>query len=99
MTLPKYADILADSPDVLQGINVARVAQYQQRPEWIRVDGAIKLFGLSRTKLYELITDRKIKSFCLRERNKIKGIRLISYDSLDQFLKNEAKAQEAAVLA
>jgi|SRR6516165_10299938 len=69
--------------------------QAQLRPEWIRVDAAIRHFGLSRTKLYELITDRKIKSFCLRERNKIKGIRLISFDSLDQFLNNRAKPADS----
>jgi predicted DNA-binding transcriptional regulator AlpA len=63
-------------------------------PEWIRINLAVKLFGLSRSKLYELITDRKIKSFTLRERNKIKGIRLINYDSLCQFLESEAQAQE-----
>jgi len=62
------------------------------------MDAAEKLFGISRSKLYELISDRKIKSFCLRERNKIKGIRLISYDSLCEFLEKEAEAQhEGAV--
>jgi predicted DNA-binding transcriptional regulator AlpA len=66
----------------------------KQRPEWLRIDAAVRLFGLSRSKLYELITDRKIKSFCLRERNKIKGIRLISFDSLSEFLENEAREQQ-----
>jgi hypothetical protein len=90
----KHAGILADSPPI------QIYSDPLQRPEWIRLHTAVKLFGLSRTKLYELIAERKIKSFCLRERNKIKGIRLISFDSLDQFLKNEAKAQqEAAVVA
>jgi predicted DNA-binding transcriptional regulator AlpA len=65
-------------------------------PEWIRINLAVKLFGLSRSKLYELITDRRIKSFTLRERNKIKGIRLINYDSLCQFLEREARAQEVS---
>jgi predicted DNA-binding transcriptional regulator AlpA len=68
----------------------------KQRPEWVRIDAAVRLFGLSRSKLYELITDRKIKSFCLRERNKIKGIRLISFDSLSEFLENEAREQQEA---
>jgi hypothetical protein len=54
-------------------------------PEWIRINLAVKLFGLSRSKLYELITDRRIKSFTLRERNKIKGIRLINYDRSANF--------------
>ena len=81
-----HAQILADSPPV----------PVQQRPEWLRVDAVVKLFGIYRSKLYELIAERKIKSFCLRERNKLKGIRLISYDSLCDFFEREAKAQGVA---
>jgi len=62
----------------------------------VRVDVAVKLFGISRSKLYELIADRKIKSFCLRERNKLKGCRLISFDALNDFFEQEAKAQAEA---
>jgi predicted DNA-binding transcriptional regulator AlpA len=82
-----HVSILADSPPV----------QMLMRPEWIRVDAAIQIFGLSRTKLYELIADRRIKSFCLRERNKIKGVRLISFDSLSEFLEREAREQQEAL--
>jgi hypothetical protein len=71
-------------------------AQSQQKPEWLRIEAAVKLFGISRTKLYDLISNKRIKSFCLRERGKIKGLRLISYDSLCQFLESEAQAQEVA---
>ena len=78
------SNILADSPPV----------DIRQRPEWLRVDAAVNLFGISRSKIYELIADRRIKSFCLRERNKVKGIRLISFDSLREFLEKEAQAQE-----
>ncbi len=87
MNSPNHAEILADSPPI----------QTHLRPEWLRVDAAVKLFGISRSKIYELIAARRIKSFCLRERNKIKGIRLISYDSIRAFLENEAKAQGEAV--
>lgn len=69
------------------------------RPEWVRIGAAVKLFGLSRSKLYELITGKRIKSFTLRERNKIKGIRLINYDSLCQFLESEAKAAQEEIPA
>ena len=87
MKTPNYAEILADSPPI----------QTHFRPEWLRVEAAVQLFGISRSKIYELIADRRIKSFCLRERNKLKGIRLISFDSLSEFLENEAKAQGEAV--
>jgi hypothetical protein len=91
--LPKHTHILADSP------SIQIYSDPLQRPEWVRVDAAIKLFGLSRTKLYELIAERKIKSFCLRERNKLKGVRLINFDSLSEFLENEAKAQQEAAIS
>jgi hypothetical protein len=68
------------------------------KPEWIRIDEAVRRFGLSRSRLYQLIGERRIKSFCLRERNQIKGTRLLSFDSLCEFFEKEAQAeqQEAA---
>ena len=89
MNTHNHAEILADSPPI----------QTQVRPEWLRIEAAVNLFGISRSKLYELIAGRRIKSFCLRERNKLKGIRLISFDSLSQFLEREAKAQEGGKAA
>jgi predicted DNA-binding transcriptional regulator AlpA len=63
------------------------------RPEWLRIDDAVRIFGISRSKLYQLINERKIRSFSLRERNKLKGIRLINYDSISEFMEGEAVAQ------
>jgi hypothetical protein len=70
------------------------VAQDPLRPEWIRLNTAAQLFGISRSRLYDLIAERKIKSFCLRERNQIKGTRLISFDSLCKFFEKEAQAEQ-----
>jgi len=64
------------------------------KPEWIRIDEAVRRFGLSRSRLYQLISKRRIKSFCLRERNQIKGTRLISFDSLCEFFEKEAQAEQ-----
>lgn len=61
-------------------------------PEWIRVPDACRLFAVSRSKLYEWIADGRIRSFCLRERNAVRGIRLISYDSLKGYLNRLADA-------
>jgi hypothetical protein len=68
-------------------------AQKHFKPEWIRIDEAVRRFGLSRSRLYQLIGERRIKSFCLRERNQIKGTRLISFDSLCEFFEKEAQAE------
>jgi hypothetical protein len=64
------------------------------RPEWVRIDEAVRLFGLSRSRLYQLIGQKRIKSFSLRERNQIKGTRLLNYDSLCEFFEREAQAEQ-----
>ena len=63
------------------------------RPEWMRIDVAVRLFGLSRSRLYQLIQERQIRSFALRQRGRRKGIRLISFDSLSDYLAREASVQ------
>jgi hypothetical protein len=73
-------------------------AQNYFRPEWIRIDEAVRRFGLSRSRLYQLIGQRRIKSFCLRERNQIKGTRLISFDSLCEFFEKEAQSEQEPVV-
>lgn len=65
----------------------------QPRPEWLRIPSAVKIFGISRTKLYELIADRRIKSVSLRERGQVRGVRLLSYDSLAAYLEQLAETQ------
>lgn len=56
--------------------------------EWLRMDKAAKLSGLSRSLLYELIADGSIKSACIRRRNAQRGTRLISSDSLMAFIES-----------
>ena len=58
------------------------------KPEWVRVPEAIRVSGLSRSSLYELIASGKIKSFSNRQRGAMRGIRLISYDGLMAYLEN-----------
>jgi hypothetical protein len=73
-------------------------AQIHSKPEWVRIDEAVRRFGISRSRFYQLIAARRIKSFALRERGQIKGIRLLSYDSICEFLEKEAKAEQEASL-
>ena len=54
---------------------------------------AIKVFGIGRTKLFELIADQKIKSVSLRKRGQVRGPRLISYDSLNSYLNSLAECE------
>jgi hypothetical protein len=61
------------------------------QPEWLRLKLATILFGISRSQLYELIGERKIKSISLRKRGKLKGIRLINADSLRDYLERKVE--------
>lgn len=55
-------------------------------PEFCNHRQATALFGLSRSHLYLLAEQGKIKSVSLRERNKVKGKRLFVADSIRDFL-------------
>ena len=59
-------------------------------PVWLRIPGAVRVSGLGRSRLYELIRDQKIRSKVLKQRrDSLRGIRLISYDSLLQFINGD----------
>jgi hypothetical protein len=63
------------------------------RPKYLRVPAACAYSGLSRALLYQLMVDQ-IKSICVRKKGNVRGIRLISVESLDAFL--ESFHEEAA---
>jgi hypothetical protein len=54
--------------------------------QWLKIEDAVRYSGLSRSKLYELIDEGKIRSVCLRAEDKLRGIRLIYRPSLDAYL-------------
>lgn len=58
------------------------------KPEWIRIPEAVRLFGISRTKLYALIKEGKFTSVSLRERGQTRGTRLINYQSLCEYIQS-----------
>jgi len=62
----------------------------QLRPEWLRVPEAVRVFGLCRSAIYILIAEGAIRSTALRKRGAIRGIRLISYDSLADYVERAA---------
>lgn len=75
---------------------VGQSAKATAKPEWLRIPEATKLFGISRSKLYEHISAGHIRSISLRKRGQVKGTRLIDYDSLCAFL--EAACQSEGVI-
>lgn len=69
--------------------------QGELKPEFLRPAAACRVFALGRTKIYELIAEGKIASVSLRRRGQRHGSRLISYDSLKNYLESLAEGGEA----
>lgn len=67
-------------------------------PLWIRAPakGPEYWTGFSRSKLYELVKDRKIRSVSIREPGQEKGTRLFELRSILAFIDSQAAAQKVA---
>ena len=58
-------------------------------PRWLRIPSAVKYSGISRSRLYELLVQGRIKSICLKSRNDaLRGVRLIDRESVDLFMES-----------
>lgn len=64
--------------------------------EWLRVKEACAYSCLSKPKLYDLMNRGLVKSSSLRERGQVKGTRLVSFDSLRQFLESRSSGGVSA---
>ena len=54
---------------------------------WLRIPAAVKYSGLSRSKLYELLSEGRIKSICVKShRGAERGVRLLDRESVDAFM-------------
>lgn len=65
------------------------------QPEWIDAKLAKKIFSIGRTTLYELAAAGRIKTSSLRQRGKLRGKRLFSYDSIKAHIESCATGGEA----
>jgi hypothetical protein len=54
-------------------------------PQWLTIPGAVRYSSLSRSKIYELIAS-DVRSICLRDKDAIKGKRLVNRESLENYL-------------
>jgi hypothetical protein len=58
-------------------------------PRWLRIPAAVKYSGLSRSRLYELLAQGRIKSICLKSHNNaLCGVRLVDKESIDLFMES-----------
>jgi hypothetical protein len=71
----------------------ASASEHQEnnaRAVWLRIPEAVRTRGIGRSTLYQLIAEEKIKSRLVKaRRDNVRGIRLISADSLDQFIEGQ----------
>jgi hypothetical protein len=56
------------------------------QPRWLRVPDACRVSGIGRSLLYQHLKAGSIRSVALRERNKVRGIRLVNAESLNAFI-------------
>lgn len=68
-------------------------------PEWVRIHTATRLYGIGRTKFYELVANGTIRSICLRNRGSSRGIRLLSADSIRQYIEFSEESRGHAISA
>jgi predicted DNA-binding transcriptional regulator AlpA len=54
--------------------------------DWLRIRDVVHTFKVSRSFVYELIKAGTVKSVSLRKRHNIKGIRLVSRSSFEEFI-------------
>jgi len=55
-------------------------------PEWLRVEQVQALYGLSRSKVFELIREGQVTAAYVSYPGKSRGVRLISRESLDELI-------------
>jgi len=55
-------------------------------PVWLRVEQVQALYGLSRSKVFELIREGQVVAASLSSPGKSRGVRLISRESLDDLI-------------
>lgn len=78
---------------------IGTIATVTVKPEWVRAGDVRKIFGISRSHIYELIKDNEVSSTVIRKRGNKTGIRLISYDSIAAWIKKHAEPEAVELAA
>ena len=76
--------------DIHEEIRSARAIEL---PHWLKIPASVVYSSLSRSKIYALIDEGKVRSVCLRDTNAARGIRLVSRQSLDLYLSKFEKTK------
>jgi hypothetical protein len=67
------------------------------KPQWIRIHDAVRVSGLCRSSIYELLRLGKVESFSHKKEGQTLGQRLISYQSLIDYLDAAYEASKKEV--
>jgi hypothetical protein len=62
----------------------------QGQVEWARIPDVDRMFGIRRSKLYELITSGAVVSSCIRRKGAKTGVRVVNVESVREFLRANA---------
>lgn len=81
--------VLASAASEIPPISTAPIS------DWIRVAEACKFARISKPLLYSWMERGLIKNVSLRERGRVKGLRLVSLASLQSFLESRASGGES----
>ena len=60
-------------------------------PEFLRIKEACRRFSVSRSWLYQAIVDKRVESFSVRDKSKIRGVRLIETASLRALIRAQSE--------
>ena len=63
-------------------------------PEWLDAKGVHHSFAICKSTAYRLASEGTIRSVSLRERGKLRGKRLFSYDSISAYIEKMANTQQ-----
>jgi hypothetical protein len=55
-------------------------------PGWLRLPDAVAYSGIGKRTLYKAITEGQVKSVCVRQNGRAKGIRLVNLQSLESWI-------------
>jgi excisionase family DNA binding protein len=87
---PDYAFLLESLKRLANDPRVAAAVAEHEPVRWLRITEAARLYGISRSRLYELINDGSIRSCSLRKRGAVRGARRLLAASLDEYFQRQA---------
>jgi hypothetical protein len=90
-------DTMIKTNSLQSALGPAGASENQNHPDWMRVRQVVANYGIGRSTVFSLLKEGKIKSVNLTKRGNIRGIRLISRISLDQYLESLATTSHEEV--